>query len=533
MRQHYPLDPVTGIENANLSWVNGNPATGANGSYPPFGLFVDPQAEILAAQRAGGLSDSADGSDTQQLAQAISRGAWLGTLGQPATVNDLVAALPSGVTWPQILIGMEFSGILAQPNTGAMTVILTGFGLPPGKLNLVNRNGLPLLSGDVPSGVPVRFRYVGGAYRMVGVTSSELIGATYITSAITKTVGGTSPDFADLNAAYQWLSSYRITLLGSVTFQLAGNAGAGNALQHVYNTSVSLYHPDGARVTIKGGTLRAAQTAATALAYTGNTSTARGNDKTSNLTTLRAVYATEIVLQGGASLSGSGFLGNFQDILVSSDGTGGSTAFSWISGNLSITRSAFAGAGGAGLNIGSSYCALNGIVYAFGNAGTGAGAALGGQIALASGSTLITAGNGGSGIQAAGAQVKNFDGGSGTIYSRANGGDGAYLSDCAALSVPATAVFYGNVGNGLTANGASVARVAGSQSGANGGAGFVSSNGGSYVDASNTTGPGNGTYGYFALNGAFLSRPGGTATGATAAASPTVGSVGNSNATLV
>lgn len=182
MKQHYPLDPVTGIENPLLAWVNGNPSTGASGSFPPFGLFVDPQAEILATQRASGLTDSPDGTDTAQVAQAIARGTWLGTLGQPATVNDLTGGLLGGVSFPALVVGMEFSGVIASGNAGAMTVTLSGFKAPPGKLNLVSKGGLALVQGDAPANLPFKFWFDGTQFRMSAPTASDIAaGAAAVT----------------------------------------------------------------------------------------------------------------------------------------------------------------------------------------------------------------------------------------------------------------------------------------------------------------------------------------------------------------
>lgn len=184
MKQHYPLDPVTGIENPTLAWANGNPATGANGSYPPYGLFLDPQKEILNLQRSAGLPDSADGSDTAQTAQALARGVWLGTLGQAATVNDLTAALSGGVSFPALLIGMEFTGVINAANTGAMTVTLAGFGTAPGKLNLVGRGGGALANNDVLANVPFRFRFDGSQFRLTGGAASETAQAIAATTRV-------------------------------------------------------------------------------------------------------------------------------------------------------------------------------------------------------------------------------------------------------------------------------------------------------------------------------------------------------------
>ncbi|SDA12856.1 hypothetical protein SAMN02799622_00832 [Methylobacterium sp. UNC378MF] len=251
MKQHYPLDPVTGIENPALAWANGNPSTGTDGSYPPFGLFLDPQKELLNLQRASGLSDSADGSDTAQASQAVSRGTWLGTIGQPATVNDLVTALPGSVIWPALLIGMEFSGAISAPNTGPMTVTMTGFGTLPGKVNLLGKAGGALQAGDVPANVPFKFRFDGTAFRMGAPVVSDQA-ATAMSVILTKPAAlvvwvdplngndandGTLPGkaYKTLDAALAKTQSYSLTiyLLGDVTWNLRQNLFNNNTIQGV------------------------------------------------------------------------------------------------------------------------------------------------------------------------------------------------------------------------------------------------------------------------------------------------------------
>lgn len=277
MKQHYPLDPASGIENAALAWQNGNPATGTNGSFPPFGLFVDPQAEILAAQRAGGLIDSADGSDTAQLAQGISRGTWLGTIGQPGSANDLVTALPGSIIWPKLLIGMEFSGVINAANTGPLTVTMTGFGTLPGKLNLVGRSGAALAAGDIPANIPFKFRYDGTAYRLASGSGSDTVATLASSNARLRlkqqnVISDLSYD-ANANNNYQAYAStatdlgtftipagYVCILLEAAAFINGGSAGTGVYLAvfsnandgsgWIFQESQQVYKPSGQIVTI-------------------------------------------------------------------------------------------------------------------------------------------------------------------------------------------------------------------------------------------------------------------------------------------
>ena len=181
MQRHYPLNPATGLEDAALlPWANGNPALGTEGSYPPFGLFTDPQDEILNAIAGSG---QAIGSTLSQLLQALSRGIFLGTFA--GTANALTAALPGSVAIPALTAGMRFTGIIASTNTGAVTLTLSGFTSAPGPKAMTRPNISPLKANDVVAGQVVTLVFDGTQFQaqsisqtVPGTSNEELLSST-------------------------------------------------------------------------------------------------------------------------------------------------------------------------------------------------------------------------------------------------------------------------------------------------------------------------------------------------------------------
>lgn len=344
--------------------------------------------------------------------------------------------------------------------------------------------------------------------------------ARIITTPITKTVGGSGADFANLQAAFSWLSGYRITQTGSVTFQIAAG-------QFVYNTSISFNHPDGARVFVVGATLKKAQPAASSLAYTGNSASARQTDTTNNLATLRGVYATEIVLQGGAVFTGTGALGNVQDILFTGDNTSGADGILWSVGFLALTRTAVVGAGQRGVCAAAAFISTTGTCYALGNGTVGWSIENASVLSTKGGSIIVGSSNGARGVYALFSRVASSGGSGGAaLYTRGNG-TGGVMATGGAIVADSTSISRDNVSFGFYVESTGSISADGSQS-INNNFGYTATLTAS-MSAQNTSGA-NTTYAYYAINGASLLRTGGTATGGTATASPAVGSVGNSNA---
>ena len=208
---------------------------------------------------------------------------------------------------------------------------------------------------------------------------SDLSGVinTTIKTAVTKTVHGTSPDFADLNAAMLWLSKRRIAQGGSVAFELRG-AASGSAVQYNYgDTAVAIIHPDLQRVTIQGATMLGAAPLNTDFTITGPSVGQRATDRAAALTVLRSRFATELNFTGGAGVTILGQLGGFKHILITGDRTTGSggnigTLLTSVVGSATFTGPvAVHGAGSIGFHIRQAIVAAASSVIAIGCVGPG------------------------------------------------------------------------------------------------------------------------------------------------------------------
>ncbi len=106
MQQHYPLNPQTGLEDPlQLPWIDGNPATGTDGSFPPFALCTEPMYEIVNVITKAGLTPTS--ADLTQLYEAI-----------VALIANAVGAIKVPVipAFPQIPGAGEGNGIDANGN---------------------------------------------------------------------------------------------------------------------------------------------------------------------------------------------------------------------------------------------------------------------------------------------------------------------------------------------------------------------------------------------------------------------------------
>ncbi|GJD58344.1 hypothetical protein [Methylobacterium dankookense] len=256
MRRHYPLNSA-GVEDAGkLPWTNGVPSTGTEGSYPGFEIVVDTESELLNAQDASGLVRN--GADQTQLAQAISRGAYLGAFGGSA--NALTASLQNSTVWPSLLPGMKFTGIVTQPNTGAVSVALSGFSTPPGVLNLFRRDGQALQAGDLRTGLPFSFVYDGSAFRVSTPAASEVTvaGASLVhrgvsTGTTNAIVAGLTPGITAYELGVVYVIKLSAANTGAVTANLDGRGALpvvrsnGNPLRagDISNMAVLTYNSDG------------------------------------------------------------------------------------------------------------------------------------------------------------------------------------------------------------------------------------------------------------------------------------------------
>jgi len=126
MKRRNPLNPATGLEDAGLlPWTNGNPGTGAEGSYPPHQLCTDVQEELAAVVEAAGIT--LDGNNLTQVLAAIQKLA--GNTKPLYGVHALPAAtmtVPNDVTTDITSFGTVTNGLLASTFSGGIFTVGTG-----------------------------------------------------------------------------------------------------------------------------------------------------------------------------------------------------------------------------------------------------------------------------------------------------------------------------------------------------------------------------------------------------------------------
>lgn len=167
----------SGSTDANADYV-GKTASTIGSKVPPKAVML-PQRELVNLIKAAGLVPA--NADPTQVAQAIARGVWIGTLG--ASPNALVGAIGGGAnpSAPPVLQSLptwaELEGVALQTNTSAtvnVTIagIATSGGLAAGLLK--KKDGSPPAVGDVPVGVPFKLRPdAAGNFRFVGAVASD------------------------------------------------------------------------------------------------------------------------------------------------------------------------------------------------------------------------------------------------------------------------------------------------------------------------------------------------------------------------
>jgi hypothetical protein len=272
-----------------------------------------------------------------------------------------------------------------------------------------------------------------------------------ITTNITKTVHGASPDFPDLYAAMAWLSQYRITNTGSVTFQVVG-AASGVAARYTYNRLLTLNHPNIDRVVIKG-TMIGGPVQGSDFQYTGN----RVLDASAQLTMLRGRHGAELHFITGNFCAVNGCLGmglsvpGLQSLLFTGDGT---TINGYASGGLTfnnlfmqVGNLSIHGFGGDGFVTNNSY--VGGSMDFFSSSGNGGGSYGGSGFelqgcALFASTQTISCSNVTHGFSCQGGTSIRY----GTPYAKGNGQHGIFVFT-GASALAGNGVFLNNGGWGI------------------------------------------------------------------------------------
>ncbi|HEY2210284.1 MAG TPA: hypothetical protein VGH62_01450 [Bradyrhizobium sp.] len=380
-------------------------------------------------------------ADLAQFAKAIQSGALsYGT--DTGTANATAITLPQiPDTYPRLLLVKKG----ANANTGATTIAVNT--LPV--VQVITATGGTLTSGTWLGNAAALLVFDGTNYQLVSVLFDQVATRDFylIDTPITKTVHGASPDFATLTDAFYWLSKYRITQTGSVIFNIRAGQFSYGATNLVFD------HPNADRVTINGTTLLTAPITTTTFGFTGFSSTARATDRGTQLTALRAVYATELQFTGGAGIIVKRGGSIWNRLLITGDRTGSvDAALFYAQAQVTVGDISAANGGGAGIaavgggaaitvtnQISGSGCVTTGIAVSdsgdilFGNTAKLYGVtndaygirATAGTIRANSTGIACSQGNGAHGI--AGDTNGIVESASGSI-SQTNGGNGAYAS---------------------------------------------------------------------------------------------------------
>ena len=162
-----------GVADANAAYVNGNPATGVNGSIPPAAALEAPQREIVAAILGSGQTPSPD--DSGQLWQAIQRvgmfryGVATGTASAitVATTTPATTAIPNGYT-----VAIKIAHAVVGTGTEQTTISVAGS--TPARAT--RPDGTNLYTGDLLVGQIAVFTFDGTKWQMVSPNAASFSG---------------------------------------------------------------------------------------------------------------------------------------------------------------------------------------------------------------------------------------------------------------------------------------------------------------------------------------------------------------------
>jgi hypothetical protein len=149
-----------GVADPNAPYINGNPATGTEGSIPSAAVFQNPQTEIVNLIAAGGLVPT--DSDLYQLLESV-RSQFVNYAVDTGSVNALSIAYT-----PALLVrklGQPYRVKVLNANTGACTMN-DGLGVAPIKLS----GGADLAANELVAGMIAEFVWDGTNFQLVNST---------------------------------------------------------------------------------------------------------------------------------------------------------------------------------------------------------------------------------------------------------------------------------------------------------------------------------------------------------------------------
>lgn len=162
---------VPGIFNSDpdAGYVNGDPSTGAEGSYFPNAAIEHPQRELVKLLTSLGITPSV--AVLEQVAEAVSRGASLGIYGTGGGTANAQTITKSGnvVVSKALFTGMRVRFRPSVTNTGATTVNAFTLGVKP----ILTWDGAALVGGELLANFDTEIEYDAslatgaGAWRIV------------------------------------------------------------------------------------------------------------------------------------------------------------------------------------------------------------------------------------------------------------------------------------------------------------------------------------------------------------------------------
>ena len=227
MQYTQPFDQI----DPNASYVNGNPATGTQGSIIPAGAIEQGQRELVNVILGAGITPS--GSDMTQLYQALLLNGFCVAGG---TANAITVTMP--VSPGAYATGQMLRVKIGSVNTGPVTINVNGLGVK----SIVSRTGGALASGDLAAGSIALIQYDGTNFQLSGTGGSGGTGFYYgadagtanainvtIANAPTSLTAGMAFFIKKIASANTGAMTVQINALGPYTLLNADGSAMANA----------------------------------------------------------------------------------------------------------------------------------------------------------------------------------------------------------------------------------------------------------------------------------------------------------------
>ncbi|MGY8661757.1 hypothetical protein Q3C01_05230 [Bradyrhizobium sp. UFLA05-109] len=196
-----------GVSDPNAPYINGNPATGTQGSIPPAASIEYPQREIVALISDGGLTP--DNADLTQLAQGV-QGGKLNYALDAGTANAYQVTLTPAPT--ALRAGLVVRMKVGNAPTGPSVLNVNALGAKPMK----KRGNKDIQNGDFAANDVIELVYDGAVFFLIGADSVTMLGASldyYVSNSGSDTLNdGRSPGspFATIQHAIAVTQSFNL-----------------------------------------------------------------------------------------------------------------------------------------------------------------------------------------------------------------------------------------------------------------------------------------------------------------------------------